>query len=105
MPQRLASTPVGGVRLIAQVLPGTEAPAFPGQQQDPHLRVIAHQVQGCLNLAVHRRVEAVELFGAVEAEKGHALADGEQDGGEVHGRGALCWAIRRTPPTGVEARR
>jgi hypothetical protein len=38
---------------------------------------------------MHLRIEAVELFGAVQAEEGDACLDGKQDVFEVHGSGAL----------------
>jgi hypothetical protein len=53
-------------------------------------------LQRLLNFAVHLRVEAVELVGAIEAEQGDAGLDGKQDVFEVHGREALTVHARRS---------
>ena len=70
---------------VAEVLPGAKAAAFTGQQQYPHFGVLPHLFQGFLDLAVHLRVEAVELLGAVEAEQRNAGLNGKHNVFESHG--------------------
>ncbi len=77
---------------VAEVLAGTEAAAFAGQQQHAHIRILAYLLEGFFDFAVHLRVEAVELVWAIEAEQGDAGIDGKEDvfKGHRHGGCPRC---------------